>query len=241
MAALVGSPGAGRGTSARSVAAPAQADLRGPRRFARRGLTGAGRRFRVATEQLDTGAPVVSVQGEVDRATVLALEQTLLGVAEDRTGDVIVDLTGCSFLDSRGLGALNATRARLERSKRRLALVLSNPSVLRIFQITQFDQLFEIYPSLGRPPRPRQRRRPWLAGASASARRRRVPATTTSRRARARASTACAGGRALSGASAATEAAHARSGSHSRNTSRCAPTPPTLPSRATTRTPRASN
>ena len=31
-----------------------------------------------------------------------------------------------------------------------LALVLSNPSVMRIFQITQFDGLFEIYPSLGR-------------------------------------------------------------------------------------------
>ena len=100
------------------------------------------------TEQLDTGAPVVSVMGEVDLATVLALEQTLLGVTEDRTGDVIVDLTGCSFLDSRGLGALNAAGARLERSDRRLALVLANQSVLRIFQITQFDQLFEIYPSL---------------------------------------------------------------------------------------------
>ncbi len=100
------------------------------------------------TEQLDTGAPVVSVLGEVDLATVLALEQALLGVTEDRTGDVIVDLTCCRFLDSRGLGTLNAARERLERSERRLALVLANQSVLRIFQITRFDELFEIYPSL---------------------------------------------------------------------------------------------
>jgi anti-sigma B factor antagonist len=121
----------------------------GLRRFPRRRLTEAGRRFRVATtEQLDTGAAVVSVMGEVERATVLALEQTLLGVTEDRTGDVIVDLTCCSFLDSRALGALNAARARLERSGRRLTLVLANQSVLRIFQITRFDELFEIYPSL---------------------------------------------------------------------------------------------
>jgi anti-sigma B factor antagonist len=80
---------------------------------------------------------------------VRGLEQTLLGVTEDRTSEVIVDLTGCSFLDSRGLGALIATRARLERSNRGPALVLSNPSVLRIFQITGFDELFEIHPSLG--------------------------------------------------------------------------------------------
>jgi anti-anti-sigma factor len=59
---------------------------------------------------------------------------------------VIVALTGCRFLDSRALGALNAARARLERSERRLALVLANQSVLRIFQITRFDELFEIYP-----------------------------------------------------------------------------------------------
>ncbi len=92
--------------------------------------------------------------GEVDLATALALEQTLLGAVEDGTGEVIVDLTGCSFLDSRGLRALIATRARLERSNRRLALVLSNPSVLRIFQITRCDRLFEIYPSLRAAVRP---------------------------------------------------------------------------------------
>ena len=47
---------------------------------------------------------------------------------------MIVDLTGCRFLDSRGLRALIAARERLERSDRSLALVLSNPIVMRIFQ-----------------------------------------------------------------------------------------------------------
>ena len=105
--------------------------------------------FFAATERLESGTPVVSVTGEVDRVTATALEQTLLGVAEDRSGEVIVDLTGCSFLDSRGLNALVETRARLERSGRPLVLVLSNPNVWRIFQITGCDELFEIYASLG--------------------------------------------------------------------------------------------
>jgi anti-sigma B factor antagonist len=121
----------------------------GPRGSTSRVMPGASQRFVAATEHLDDGTPVVSVMGEVDLATARALEQTLLGVTEDRTGELIVDLTGCSFLDSRGLGALVATRARLERSNRRLALVLSNPSVLRIFQITGFDELFDLHPSLG--------------------------------------------------------------------------------------------
>jgi STAS domain len=79
-------------------------------RSGRRVTPGASQRFVAATEQLETGTPLVSVMGEVDLATERAFEQTLLGVAEDGTGEVIVDLTGCTFLDSRGLGVLLATR-----------------------------------------------------------------------------------------------------------------------------------
>ena len=108
----------------------------------------ASQTFVAATEQLENGEPVVSVAGDVDLVTARAFEQTLLDVAEDRTGEVIVDLTRCSFLDSRGLGALLATRGRLEHSNRQMALALSTPNVKRIFQITQFDELFDIYPTL---------------------------------------------------------------------------------------------
>jgi anti-sigma B factor antagonist len=120
----------------------------GRRQSARVVTPGASQRFVAATDQLESGTPVVSVMGEIDIATAPAFEQTLLGVAEDRTGEVIVDLTGCSFLDSRGLAALVATRARLERANRPLALVLSNPNVLKIFKLTGFDREFQIYPSL---------------------------------------------------------------------------------------------
>jgi anti-sigma B factor antagonist len=87
--------------------------------------------------------------GELDLATVPAFERTLLDATEAGTGEVIVDLTGCSFLDSRGLRTLIATRERLERSDRSLTLVLANPIVMRIFQFTRSDVLFEIRPSLG--------------------------------------------------------------------------------------------
>lgn len=127
----------------------AEIDSNGPRPSTRRVTPGTRQRFVAATEQLDNGTPVVSVMGEVDMATAPALKQTLLGVADDPTEAVIVDLTGCSFLDSKGLRALIAAKAHLESSNRRLALVLSNPSELRILQITHFDELFEIYPSLG--------------------------------------------------------------------------------------------
>jgi len=105
--------------------------------------------FAAATQQLDGGTPVVSVMGEVDRATAPELERKLVAVAEEQTGEVIVDLRACRFLDSMGLRVLLATKGRLEQSDRRLALVVSDSNVMRIFQLTQFDELFEIYPSLG--------------------------------------------------------------------------------------------
>jgi anti-sigma B factor antagonist len=126
----------------------AATDSTGLRRSDRRVAPGASQRFVAATERLENGTPVVSVIGEVDLSTGMAFEKTLLGAAEDGTGEIIVDLTACSFLDSRGLRALIATRERLGGSDRQLALVLSNPSVMKVFQITRFDGLFDIYPSL---------------------------------------------------------------------------------------------
>jgi anti-anti-sigma factor len=127
----------------------AQSQMKVPTGSVRHVTPGASHRFVVAIEQLDGGIPVVSVSGEVDLATAPALERTLRDAAEAQTRDVIVDLTCCSFLDSRGLTALLAARERLGNSDRSLGLVLSNPNVLKIFQITGFDQIFEIHPSLG--------------------------------------------------------------------------------------------
>ena len=112
------------------------------------GSPGPRQRFAAATAQLGNGTAVVSVMGELDRATVPAFDRTLLDVTEAGTGEVIVDLTSCSFLDSSGLRALLATRERLERSDRSLTLVLSNPIVMRVFQLTGFDEWFQIRPSL---------------------------------------------------------------------------------------------
>jgi anti-sigma B factor antagonist len=105
--------------------------------------------FVASTERLVSGAPVVSVTGEVDLATAPALERSLRSAVENRTGGVIVDLTSCSFLDAGGLTVLNETRASLARSNRALALVMSKPIVLKIFQITGVEKQFAIYPSLG--------------------------------------------------------------------------------------------
>jgi anti-sigma B factor antagonist len=104
--------------------------------------------FVASTEQLEGGTPVVSVIGEVDLATVPALERTLRRAAMLGTREVIVDLTRCDFLDAAGLGVLSETRSELVGSGRALAIVLSQPMVLKMIEIAELDGQFAIYPSL---------------------------------------------------------------------------------------------
>jgi anti-sigma B factor antagonist len=103
--------------------------------------------FETASESLDRGTHIVSVKGEVDLATAPELDRALRALPEEGVGSVIVDLTGCSFMDSTGLHLLTRTQHRLGRSGGRVALVSAKQSVLRVFEITGLDKLLAIYPS----------------------------------------------------------------------------------------------
>ncbi len=49
---------------------------------------------------------LVCVHGELDLATASRLRQALLGAAGDGPADLVVDLSGVTFVDATGLGAL---------------------------------------------------------------------------------------------------------------------------------------
>ncbi|MEM6489658.1 MAG: STAS domain-containing protein [Pseudomonadota bacterium] len=73
--------------------------------------------------------------------TVVA--STLSAEAEDpAAGDVYIDLSAVSFIDSAGLGALVACR-RLVRPPRRLVLTGLQPAVQRVFAVTRMEKVFD--------------------------------------------------------------------------------------------------
>ncbi len=142
------SPVGPTGVPSAGALAPPGIGTRGlPRRFERRAAPWSSTTFVAATEWLDSGAPVISVTGELDLATAPVLEEALHGVSDNGRGAVTVDLAGCSFIDLRGLHVLLDARARLVRTGRPLILITGNPTLLRVFKITRVDCLFEIYPS----------------------------------------------------------------------------------------------
>jgi anti-sigma B factor antagonist len=97
----------------------------------------------------DRELAIVAPSGEVDLATARGLGDVLRDEAQSGTGDLIIDLTNVSYLDSTGLGILLSTLRRFTRSGRRLSIVCPGGSVRRIFEITDLIGTFNVFETRG--------------------------------------------------------------------------------------------
>ena len=99
-------------------------------------------------EQGRAGSSVISVRGEVDIATATRFREFLEASIEGDPDAVVIDLTGVTFIDSTGLGVLIGARKRCDAAGHSLRLVVSEPRILKVFEITGLTELFEIHPTL---------------------------------------------------------------------------------------------
>jgi anti-sigma B factor antagonist len=103
--------------------------------------------FGVAQHDED-GVVCIAVSGEVDVATAPALRERLYEAVDSSSGPVIVDLLAVTFIDSTALGVLIGARERSETLGLDLRLVLKEPRLVKIFEITGLTDLFSIFPSV---------------------------------------------------------------------------------------------
>lgn len=87
---------------------------------------------------------VVELGGELDILVAPAVAGVLEGLTSGQRPHVLVDLTGCTFLDCSGLAPLNRARARAKAAGGRLTLVTGNPRVLRVLQLTRLARHFTV-------------------------------------------------------------------------------------------------
>jgi anti-sigma B factor antagonist len=97
--------------------------------------------FKLATADLGDGVFSVSVAGEVVHATAPQRKEAL--------GDVLVDLSKASFIDSTTLGVLMGAVKRLRPSGGELVIACHDPNIRKIFEITLLDRVFKIYDTPG--------------------------------------------------------------------------------------------
>jgi anti-sigma B factor antagonist len=91
---------------------------------------------------------VVTATGEVDLSSASLLREAVGVLLFADRADLVVDLTGVTFLDSTGLGLLVGAAKRARSAGGTLRLVCDNARVLRLLRITGLDKTLPLYPDL---------------------------------------------------------------------------------------------
>jgi stage II sporulation protein AA (anti-sigma F factor antagonist) len=92
-------------------------------------------------EGADDGRRVVHVVGDVDLDSSSQLERFL---ADRGPGDLVVDLSGVTFIDSAGIAVLVKAHMEAEQRGERLALANPSRSTQRILELTGLTEVFEV-------------------------------------------------------------------------------------------------
>ena len=103
--------------------------------------------FQLTEEEPGEGLRLITVTGEIHVTTAPDFSARLNEAIAAGSRGVVIDLSGVEFIDSTGLSVLLNGLRRVTRAHGRLALVISNPTVLRLFEITRLDSTFEIHPT----------------------------------------------------------------------------------------------
>jgi len=102
-------------------------------------------RFRVTERDVDERTTVVGVSGEIHVSTAPEFSGQLTATIESGHTALVLDLTDVIFIDSTGLSVLLNALRRVTRAGGRMAVVCTNPTVLRLFEITRLDSTFDIH------------------------------------------------------------------------------------------------
>ena len=93
------------------------------------------------------GIAVLKVGGDIDLATVPALEAAIEEALIPRPTGLVIDLSEVGFLASAGLQTLVATHNNVSQSAH-FAVVANSASTSRPIQLTGLDQIFALYSTL---------------------------------------------------------------------------------------------
>ena len=116
------------------------------------------------------GNALIALVGELDMATVPDLSSALKALVEDGPPELVLDLSGLSFIDSSGLAVFMKTQQRLRKQGRTLSITSPRPNALRVFETSGLMDVLNVavdrVPSGDEGIRPASRRPHPVAAAS---------------------------------------------------------------------------
>jgi anti-anti-sigma factor len=102
--------------------------------------------FEVTTSALPGGGTVLHVTGDLDMATAPAFEEALLDAGFGQR--LVIDLSGCTFLDSSAVRVLVAAARDAQAAEGDLSIVTPDAGAQRVLQISGVDTMLIVHASL---------------------------------------------------------------------------------------------
>ena len=93
-------------------------------------------------------AHVVRCSGELDLQAAPELRELLCRLIELGESNLVVDLTGATFIDSTTIGVLSGRLRQAYAAGGKLVLVCTGQFILRTLEIAGMGRVFEVYPEL---------------------------------------------------------------------------------------------
>jgi len=95
-----------------------------------------------------SGFPVLGVTGEIDIYTAPLFKQAVVNLVSEGNQNVIIDLSGVTFMDSSGFGTLLGATKRLRPTGGGLHLASPNSTIQRMLRLTRLDSIMQIHDSV---------------------------------------------------------------------------------------------
>ena len=96
--------------------------------------------------ELPDGGAVLRVEGDLDMATAPTLEDELADAGFAKR--LVLDLSQCTFLDSSAVRVLVSSGRDSEAAGGSLALVVTDPGILRVLEISGIDTMIPVHDNL---------------------------------------------------------------------------------------------
>ena len=100
--------------------------------------------FNIEINELGPDGVLVAVSGEIDLFTTPEFKAAVATAMSRDGGDVVIDLTRATFMDSSSLGVLIGAHRRLTRRGGQLLVACDQPAILKVLRVTGLDAVFDV-------------------------------------------------------------------------------------------------
>ena len=94
---------------------------------------------------------LLQVEGRIDHTTSKAFESALSPHLAGCTGEekiILLDCSGLAYISSAGLAVLMTAAKRCRKQNGKIVVASLPPRIQEIFQISRFDKVFEVFPTV---------------------------------------------------------------------------------------------